>query len=45
MTLDHFLANLDLNDMGKSLIFSDLDDDDDQEEFSSKQVSPLLKPQ
>lgn len=47
MTLETFLEQLDLNDVGKSIIFSDLEDDDSGDqitELSSRNVSPLIRP-
>lgn len=46
MTLEVFLEQLDLNDVGKSIIFSDLEDDDsgDQMELSSRNISPMILP-
>ena len=47
LTLEQFLENLDLNDIGKSVVFSDLEDDDSGEtdQISSRNVSPMLRPE
>ena len=41
-----FLEQLDLNDVGKSIIFSDLEDDDSAEQIdlSSRNISPMIRP-
>lgn len=46
MTLEQFLEQLDLNDVGKSILFSDLEDDDsgEQLELSSRNISPMIRP-
>lgn len=46
MSLPEFLEGLDFNNIGKSILFSDLEDNDEDDISlpSSKQVSPNLRP-